>query len=194
MRDRQPWISFAAIDFLKLHVRPTHKVFEYGGGGSTLFWIDRAAEVVTVEHDAAWFAALQRELGKGARANWAGFHHAAETASGALLDPADPAHFASEDEPSRGMQYRAYAEAILAYPDAYFDILLIDGRARTSCLALGVAKLKRDGLLILDNAERAYYTARNTAALAQLDPVLSGIGPVPYSSDFSETRIYRKRA
>ncbi len=194
LRDRQPWISFAAIDLLKRVVKPTDRVFEFGGGGSTLFWCDRAAEVVTVEHDTAWFAALQQEMARGARAKWTGMHHPAEPGNSVTLDPADPAHFASTDEPSQGKHYRRYVESIRAYPDEHFDIILIDGRARTSCLAVSTPKLKPGGLLILDNAERAHYTARNGPALKGLTPILQGIGPVPYGPDFSETRIYRKHA
>lgn len=190
---RLPWLTFPAIDFLERAARPTHRVFEYGGGGSTLFWADRVAEVVTVEHSAEWFAALQLAMAKGARAKWTGIHHAAEPASDTALDPSDPAHFASSDDASRGMHYRRYVEAILAYPDEYFDIIVIDGRARTSCLAVSVPKLKPGGLLVLDNAERAHYTSRNAAALRTLDAVVRGLAPVA-SGDFSETRIYRKRA
>lgn len=190
---RLPWLSFPAIDYLKRAARPTHRVFEFGGGGSTLFWADRVAEVVTVEHNAEWFAALQLAMAKGARAKWTGIHLAAEPALGAALDSSDPEHFASSDDGSRGMHYRNYVEAILAYPDEYFDIIVIDGRARTSCLAVSVPKLRPGGLLVLDNAERAHYTSRNASALRALDAVVQGLAPVAFG-DFSETRIYRKRA
>ena len=34
--------------------QPHLKVFEYGAGNSSLWWAARVAEVVSVEHDAAW--------------------------------------------------------------------------------------------------------------------------------------------
>ena len=194
MRDRQPWLTFPAIDLLHRHARPAHRVFEYGGGGSTLFWCDRVAEVITVEHDAAWFKALEQAV-HGVKAQWRGLSIPSD--AGDLVpepDAAEPTHYSSADEASKGRNYKAYAQAISAHPDASFDIILIDGRARASCLALSVPKLKPGGLLVLDNAERAYYTERNSEALRALEPILSGMAPLPYDRDLSETRIYRKRA
>ena len=52
--DEQPWITFDAIRFLQKAVTIQSKVFEYGGGGSTLFFVKRAGEVITVEHDKEW--------------------------------------------------------------------------------------------------------------------------------------------
>lgn len=194
MRDRLPWITFPALDRLKGLVRPTDKVFEYGGGGSTLYWCDHAAEVITVEHDASWYSLLQEAVEKSASGKWQG--SLVPPGEGDLVtdpDPSDPQHFSSADEPSRGRNYKAYVEVIDRYPNGYFDILLIDGRARTSCLWKGVPKVRKGGLVILDNAERDYYTRSLQGTLEQLEVVLEGMAPVIYSPDLSETRIYRKR-
>jgi len=32
-----------------------YSVFEYGSGFSTLFWLERVKEIVSVEHDKVWF-------------------------------------------------------------------------------------------------------------------------------------------
>src|SRR4051812_14883663 len=44
-----PWFSYAAIDFLDAALRTNMTVFEYGSGGSTLFFAKRAKSVFTVE-------------------------------------------------------------------------------------------------------------------------------------------------
>jgi predicted O-methyltransferase YrrM len=49
-----PWFSFAAIDFLDAYLKPTMRVFEYGSGGSTLFFAERAALVVSTEDNRVW--------------------------------------------------------------------------------------------------------------------------------------------
>jgi hypothetical protein len=36
--DSRPWIAFGALDFIKKIIKPGMSVFEYGSGGSTLFW------------------------------------------------------------------------------------------------------------------------------------------------------------
>ncbi|MES1224680.1 MAG: hypothetical protein ABUT20_54815, partial [Bacteroidota bacterium] len=73
-------------------------------------------------------------------------------------------------------------------------LILIDGRARTSCIKHAVGKLKPSGFLILDNAERKYYTSEQTILISEtLDLVLDALAPVAFSPDFSQTRIWQKK-
>lgn len=194
IKEELPWLSFRAVEFLKKNIHPDMIAFEYGGGGSTAFFNGRVKKLVTVEHDEKWFAWLQDYLKDKLRSEWTPRFIAA--APGDLFVPADasePLHFASNDEPSKGKNYRDYVNAILDYPENYFDVILIDGRARTSCVAVSFSRLKPGGILVLDNAEREYYLEKNTEIIRQLDVLVSGKGPVLYSPNFSETRIYRKK-
>jgi hypothetical protein len=47
-----------------------------------------------------------------------------------------------------------YLTAMANMPDDHLDFVLVDGIMRLSCLRLSVRKLKRGGILILDNADR----------------------------------------
>ena len=38
-----------------------------------------------------------------------------------------------------------------------FDIIIVDGRARSHCILNSIDKLNKGGLFIVDNAERHYY-------------------------------------
>jgi hypothetical protein len=49
-----PWWSYGAIRRYGELLRPTHRVFEYGSGGSSFFTARRAASVLSVENDPAW--------------------------------------------------------------------------------------------------------------------------------------------
>lgn len=49
-----PWLTYPMIEFLDGLDTSTKSVFEYGAGGSTLYWARRAASVVSVELDGAW--------------------------------------------------------------------------------------------------------------------------------------------
>jgi hypothetical protein len=49
-----PWLSYGAIDFLKNYLRPSHRVFEYGSGGSTFFLARRTAQVLSMENHPEW--------------------------------------------------------------------------------------------------------------------------------------------
>src|SRR5882762_1385041 len=62
--DSTPWMSFAAIHFLRTITRDDMRVFEYGSGGSTMFWTSRVQEVVSVEHDLSWYNIMREELKK----------------------------------------------------------------------------------------------------------------------------------
>lgn len=64
-----PWFSYGAIDFLESHLRPDMTVYEYGSGGSTLFFARRTATVVSVENDADWLAAVDERLHREGLAN-----------------------------------------------------------------------------------------------------------------------------
>jgi hypothetical protein len=188
-----PWISIRAVDFLNREVRSDFQVFEYGGGGSTLYWNSRVKKVVTVEHDASWFAVLKETMEKNKKCEWTGLF--IEPAMGDLVahpDASEPDHYSSNDEASKGKNYQAYVQSVLSYADESFDVILIDGRSRTSCIRDAFPKLKKDGLLILDNAERLYYSEKNQEIFKRCFLEVKGMGPVYFSPHFSETRIYRK--
>src|ERR1043165_4945404 len=63
-----PWFSYAAIDFLEDFIKPHMSVFEYGSGGSTLFFARRAKSVWSIEDNPRWFDLVSRRVQeKGAR-------------------------------------------------------------------------------------------------------------------------------
>ena len=190
--DRTPWISFDAIRFLKKIVRGDMRVFEYGSGGSTMFWISRVKELISVEHDLSWYTNMKNKLD----------HQAARNVRYILAEPApdplypeksfeNPGDFISEGPAYAGKNFEQYAKSIDPFPDNYFDIVIVDGRARPSCIQQGIPKLKKNGWLIIDNTERKYYTTpfsfdRNSWKISKF------AGPVPYMRDFSETSFFKK--
>src|SRR6266576_1205646 len=59
LKDRQPWMPFAARRQLARILSRGTTVFEYGAGGSTLWLADRVARVISVEHDPAWYEEMR---------------------------------------------------------------------------------------------------------------------------------------
>jgi hypothetical protein len=55
-----PWISRKAIRFLENYLHRDMTVFEYGSGGSTIFFAQRCDHVISIEDDHQW-ATLVRE-------------------------------------------------------------------------------------------------------------------------------------
>jgi hypothetical protein len=194
VRDEQPWITFSAMDFLAKHLSHNDRVFEYGGGGSTLFFLNRVKEVVTVEHNAEWFEILKKIAAEKKNASWKGNFIAAE--SGNVVsdpDPADPTHYSSADVPSKGMNYRKYASSIDAFDNEYFSCVIVDGRSRPACIAHAIPKIRKRGFLVLDNSDREYYLTKTVPLLANgFELVMDEVGPSPYSRDFTKTTIWRK--
>jgi hypothetical protein len=61
VRLRQPYLVFGATDYLAQRHWHGRRIFEYGSGGSTCFFVDRGARVTAVEHVAVWAARVRQE-------------------------------------------------------------------------------------------------------------------------------------
>jgi hypothetical protein len=195
VKEEQPWITFKTIDYLKKNVTEQFRVFEYGGGGSTLFFVKRAKEVITVENNEEWFAILSEMMAKKKYQNWKGNFIKGQSGDYVTApDISNPDHYSSDDASSKGMNYYNYASAIDAYADNYFDLVLVDGRSRPSCMKHAIPKIKKGGLLILDNSDRDYYhTYFKQIISEQFITIIDEAGPGPYSMDFSKTSIWKKK-
>lgn len=191
--DEQPWINFPALDFLSNHMRKDFKVFEFGGGGSTLFFCQTAGEVVTVEDHAEWFQTLSDTISRKGFAHWKGFFIAPEPDSG-VGSHLDPAEFRSGAKGLENFRFERYARSIDPFPERYFDLILVDGRARPSCIRQAIPKLKSGGYLVVDNTERKYYLAPFQNLLNRdFEQMVETRAPVAYTPDFTITSIYRKK-
>ena len=188
---QQPWLTFGAIQFLTSHIASTHRVFEYGSGGSTFFFSARAGSVVSVEHDVEWFRQVTDMLAQRRIKNCSILHvgPSVDLAS-PRKDPKDPDAYVSSDPSFRGHSFRAYASSIDEYPDGAFDIILIDGRARPSCFQHACRKLSPGGLMVLDNAERAEYSYIRRTLHETKWPRQDFSGGGPYNRHFWRTTIW----
>jgi hypothetical protein len=57
-----PWYTYPAIAFISRVDFGSRRILEWGAGQSTLWWAARAREVVSLELDPGWFAALSRQV------------------------------------------------------------------------------------------------------------------------------------
>lgn len=191
--DASPWISFTVIKFLDEYLKPGMKVFEYGSGGSTLFFAKRVEKVVSIEHHKLWFEKVSSYLKEMNLKN----------IDYKLFEPetdlefhkkniADPDHYISDDKDSTGKNYEKYVKSIDQFPDAYFDVVSVDGRARPSCCMHALSKIKVGGYLVYDNVETTYYED----SIALLKPnewsVVRYYGLFPYITHFSMTLLAKK--
>lgn len=124
-----PWFTFSAIDWLTEQLTQDTHIFEWGSGGSTLFFASRVAHLVSIESDPEWYKNISEEI------NQEGFH----------ID-------------YRLVGSPAYAATIDSFPDEHFDIISIDGIDRNECIRKAILKLKKGGAILLDNSERSEYS------------------------------------
>ena len=194
LKNELPWLTFPVIDFLNGWLKQEHRVLEYGGGSSSIYFARRVGEIVTVEHHAGWFGNISKVIAEKGISNWKGLLHPAGEGNPYGTDESDPSNYASKDPESKGKNYKAYASAIDQFADSYFDVVLVDGRVRPSCMYHAIPKIKKGGLLILDNSDRSYYhTALGAQINREFETVIDCIAPSVYSHEFTSTTVWKKK-
>ena len=111
-------------------------------------------------------------------------------------DFSNPDYYASSCKEFNGKSFLEYAISIEDYPDNYFDMVLIDGRARPSCIKHSINKVKENGFLILDDSDRKHYISYFKSSSSDFEKLFNKInsfyGPAPYCEEFCETTIWQK--
>lgn len=177
-----PWITFGAQRFLDRAVSIKSRVFEYGTGGSTRFFARRVQQVVSVEHDPAWFDKVRYVV--------IPYHNVDMI----LCEPTEPAEerYGSSDPAYAGKSFRDYVHAIDQFPDGRFDVVVVDGRSRVDAFIHAMPKVKPGGYIVLDDSERATYAEALEAARPWHRQDFAG--PKPFVVQFSRTTIWRRPA
>lgn len=170
---RAPWWPYDAAAWLQGQLPRGARVFEYGGGGSTLWLEDQGAAVSVVEHDETWCRQLSQALAPGTELLIRGID-----AVGCIGSAVSGGFFDS------------YVAAIDAQPDASLDLVIVDGRARVNCVQRAIGKVRAGGMLLLDDSDRGRYQSA-VALLARWERyIFTGIkpgSPLP-----AETSIWRR--
>jgi hypothetical protein len=181
--DERPWVTFPAQAWLEEVIKPTMHIFEYGAGGSTIYFSKRVASVITVEHDDSWHRSVKDVLSRMATDQ----HRLIFVPPERLVDGRHT-HYLSESWP--GWSFEAYVRTIDKYSEETFDLVLIDGRARSACIRQAMSKIRRGGYLMVDNTDQLRYQR----ALKWLDRWTRQDFPglVPYTLDPGLTSVWRR--
>ncbi len=193
--DDLPWLCFSAIEFLDRYLKSEMRVFEYGSGGSTLFFSRRVSQVWSVEHDSGWYEEVRGRLVCAGTTNCNLSLLEPEARSDeAESDPSDPLGCGSGDARFRRFSFARYVNSIAEHRDRSLDLVLVDGRARPSCCRAAMAKVRVGGYLVLDNAEVPYYLRAREQFRPEVWALKDIYGPVPGVPHFSETCLWRRIA
>lgn len=187
LSDAQPWMPYRAIDWLEENVDASMSVFEYGSGGGTLFLSERVGELHSVEHDPEWYEATRSALAA------AGVEVDYILAEALPVDGPDVPYglhsFTSTQPESRGLAYENYVRAVDKLPDASLDLVIVDGRARPSCAARALPKVRGGGHILLDNSDREDY--RPIFELLAPYERIDFRGLTPYERELSRAAVWR---
>lgn len=189
LKDNVPWITFKARIWLENYLKPDMSVFEYSSGGSTIFISKRVKEVFSIEHDKDWYQIISNEIRNQHIDNCKLLLIEPETDLFNREDYSDPNNYISSLPIYLNMNFRRYVLSINEFPDEYFDLVFVDGRARPSCITNSIPKIKPGGYLMLDNSERERYSYGKK--LLSEWPSKNYYGLLPYGI-YTETTVWRK--
>ncbi len=122
----QPWISYDAIARLDGFLNPSSKVLEFGSGNSTAWYAERAGHVYSVEDHRQWHEIVQKSLAAAGRLN--------------------VTHQFVDDESA----YVKFGDSF----DTRFDLIMVDGKYRSACIANSLHLINDGGIIYLDNSDR----------------------------------------
>lgn len=137
-RPVRPWIPYSAARHLARQIKRNWQVLEIGSGMSTLWLAERCAEVNSIEADARWVEALNREIVRRRLTN---------------------AHIHFRWQANHMCDFSAW-------PDSSLDLVFIDGGPRPACFEAALAKVKAGGYIYVDNTD-IEKTAQNSRFLVE---------------------------
>lgn len=157
-----PWFSYAAIRWLEGHLRPGMRVFEWGSGGSTVFFARHGARVVSVEDDPAWHGLVNGRL-----------------AALGLGDAVDVRLRPFDFHQPRGFPTSTYVREVDADPAGEgYDVIVVDGQdwdfqQRPVCFEAARRAVAPGGVIVVDDSWR-YAALRASVGVSQ--PAARGDG------------------
>ncbi len=156
---------FAPIEeseFFLSHVKPDHKVLEYGSGSSTLEIAKICKSILSIEHDSDWYHRISSSIPLNAKI---------------LLRASNLPYVEGTYNCGTYEEFKDYILAPIEY--GQFDIILIDGRARMECAKI-CNLLSHDSTIIFIHD----FTSRITTGYSEVFNYLDIIESVGDMSKF----------
>jgi len=141
-------MSYDYIDYILSLNLNVDKVFEYGSGESQEFFANMCSELFSVDHDKSIYLKRINDgvLDKNIVYNIVEPEAIDRSKSDATCE--------FESDIFKGYSFDSYVNSIDKYPDDYFDIIIINGVSRIGCLSKCIHKVRRNGLIIINNTNK----------------------------------------
>ncbi len=134
----KPWMCPGTIAFCEAHLSRSMTALEFGSGRSTRWFAEQVGHITSIEHNAGWFAIVQKQL---AEAKISNVDYRLVPLGHPESEPERPAYAPLPD----------YVAAADAMPDRSLDFAVVDGHYRTNCVRRLLPKIKPGGYLLVDD-------------------------------------------
>ncbi len=158
-----PWLVPESVLFLEKWIQKNMKGFEFGSGRSTKWFAGKTSFFYSVEGNLEWYYKAVNENKKNIKT---GTCKIVYKDSGNQL----------KDEPNKK---KSYADSLSKFKKNYFDFGLIDGHFRFECIEKSLSKIRKGGILIVDN----------TDAIDNIEYFLKQYESKKFTNGISETTI-----
>lgn len=187
MIDQQPWILQEAVDFMTNSLEKESHVFEWGSGGSTAYFSNLVKHVTSIEYNPKWHEQVKFFLSQNHIENVD--LHLILPQEIKSVEPVS-SNYRTNSPDHINSHFADYVQVIDKFEDNFFDLVLVDGRARVDCINHSMSKVKPGGWLVLDNAERSFYNVADEIMSSWYKQEYFGF--VPYIKQYCKTTIWRK--
>lgn len=119
-----PWLTPDSVRIIEDLLKKDDFFLEFGSGQSTKWFANRVKKIISIESDIKWYQKISSDLKNYKNLNYI---------------------FAKNK--------KEYNEILKKVDNESVDVCLVDGDHRIDCLLKVLNKIKKGGLLILDNAE-----------------------------------------
>jgi len=194
---KKPWIVLDAIAYLEANVVPEWETFEWGCGGSTLWFAGLTKQVSSVETNPEWADAVMAAAVE--RAVWPlPIIHTVPVmwmdAQGVRY-PATRVGWNEGDVPVPEWEDEYSGVIDRFYQDQKFGLIVIDGGVRHKCAERALKHMLPGGLMVLDNSGNADTLPATAILVAALGHGQRFVGPVyaesPEGECVVETGIWK---
>lgn len=139
-----PWLTYPFVDFIDDRINKSMNIFEFGAGNSSIYYAKKANSVVSIEHSPEWYKIIK-----------ANDKYNYQNLNIQLVEI--PEHLSK-----KGYHEMAFTNDENEYVfslkkmEKKFDIIIVDGLFRNSCILNCLDALKSDGVIFIDNTHTKY--------------------------------------
>ena len=133
----KPWIHTNVIDILDKIINKNTYILEFGSGNSTIYFSNLTNNLTSIEHNKCWYNKIKPIINN--------VKYILKEIEYISVPPIDKKFYNCNS-----------LEELIGHniPDEYYDIIIIDGINRVNCAVGSINKLKKGGILILDDSNR----------------------------------------